>query len=57
MAATIKEQRGLDAQLIKGSGGQFEIVLNGKLLFSKKQAGRFPDDAEILNQIPEPRTA
>jgi hypothetical protein len=32
-------------------------VLDGRLLFSKKQAGRFPDDAEVLDLIPETRPA
>jgi predicted Rdx family selenoprotein len=28
------------------------VVLDGRLLFSKKQAGRFPEPREILEQIP-----
>jgi len=43
---------GVDVKLIKGSGGQFEVVLDGKLVYSKKQAGRFPDPGEILGLIP-----
>jgi selT/selW/selH-like putative selenoprotein len=30
----------------------FEVVLDGTLLFSKKQVGRFPDTGEILEKIP-----
>jgi selT/selW/selH-like putative selenoprotein len=30
----------------------FEVVLDGTLLFSKKQAGRFPETHEILDKIP-----
>jgi len=26
------------------SGGVFEVTLNGSLIFSKKQLGRFPND-------------
>lgn len=52
MAAEIKKQRGIDAVLREGSGGQFEIELDGHLLFSKKKEGRFPDPEEILSQIP-----
>jgi selenoprotein W-related protein len=37
---------------VKGSGGVFEVVLDGQLIFSKKQVGRFPDVAEILEKIP-----
>ena len=48
----IRKERGLEATLIKGSGGQFEVVLDGRLIFSKKAAGRFPEPAEVLEQIP-----
>ena len=51
--AEIKRQRTIDAHLIKGSGGQFEIVLDGQLIYSKKQTGRFPEPSEILSQIPD----
>jgi len=33
--------------LIEGSGGVFEIIRDGDLLFSKKSLGRFPTDEEI----------
>ena len=32
---------------MKGSGGVFEIAVDGKLKFSKKQLGRFPTDDEV----------
>ena len=32
---------------MKGSGGVFEISVDGKLAFSKKQLGRFPTDDEV----------
>jgi len=38
--------------LTKGSGGQFEVTLDGNLIFSKKQLGRFPETEEILSKIP-----
>jgi selT/selW/selH-like putative selenoprotein len=52
LAAEIKKARGLDATLLKGSGGQFEVVLDGTLIYSKKQMGRFPEPAEVLDKIP-----
>lgn len=52
----MKKQRGIDTKFIKGSGGVFEVVLDGQLLFSKKQAGRFPDTSEILDQLPATQT-
>lgn len=36
-----------DVSLVEGSGGVFEITVDGRLAFSKKQVGRFPTDAEI----------
>jgi hypothetical protein len=31
------------------------VVVDGELIFSKHAAGRFPDEDEVLNKIPEPR--
>lgn len=36
-----------EVEFVKGVGGVFEITVDGKLVFSKKQLGRFPEDAEI----------
>ena len=36
-----------EVELVKGVAGVFEIIVDGKLVFSKKQLGRFPEDAEI----------
>ena len=35
-------------KLIAGAGGVFEVTADGRLLFSKKETGRFPEDEEIL---------
>lgn len=47
-----KQRAHVETQLIKGGGGQFEVVLDGNLIFSKKQQGRFPEPQEILEKIP-----
>jgi selT/selW/selH-like putative selenoprotein len=52
LAAEVKKNRSVEIVLHKGSGGQFEVVLDGTLIFSKKQVGRFPDPQEILALIP-----
>jgi selenoprotein W-related protein len=36
-----------EVELVKGTSGVFEITVDGKLVFSKKQLGRFPEDSEI----------
>ena len=52
LAAEIKKARGIDATLIKSEGGVFDVVVDGMLVFSRKQAGRFPESSEILEKIP-----
>jgi len=42
---------GVDSALTAGSGGVFEITVDGKKVFSKKALGRFPDAGEILRLI------
>lgn len=37
--------------LIPGSGGQFEVVVNGELVFSKKGEGRYPEIKELKEAI------
>ncbi len=37
---------------MKGSGGEFEVSLDGAKLFSKKALGRFPETEEVLALLP-----
>ncbi len=48
MAEAIKEEHEVDAELIGGAGGIFDVKVNGKLIFSKHEQGRFPENDEIL---------
>jgi len=34
--------------LVPGSGGCFELALDGKLAYSKLQTGSFPDEDEMV---------
>ena len=47
----IKNKFGIDAELIEGSGGVFEVSLNNSLIFSKKELDRFPNENEIEDLI------
>jgi selenoprotein W-related protein len=38
----------VDAKLVRGSGGIFDVVVDGKKVFSKHQAGRFPEPGEVV---------
>jgi selT/selW/selH-like putative selenoprotein len=40
--------------LVKGDNGIFDVVADGKLVFSKHAEGRFPEDAEILEALKRP---
>jgi len=47
----LKQALDVDSELTAGSGGVFEITVDGKKVFSKKALGRFPDAGEILRLI------
>jgi selenoprotein W-related protein len=38
-------------ELIPGSGGVFEITVNGEKVYSKKETGEFPDSNEIIAKL------
>jgi selenoprotein W-related protein len=40
--------------LVKGSGGIFDVVADGKKVFSKHETGRFPEPDEIVAMLREP---
>jgi len=37
---------------VRGGGGEFEVTLDGRLIFSKRAEGRFPSPEEVLAHIP-----
>ena len=51
MRSSLDSKFGILAEMRPSSGGVFEITLNGSLIFSKKELGRFPNDGEIVNFI------
>jgi selT/selW/selH-like putative selenoprotein len=42
---------GLEATARPGTTGQFDVTADGKLVFSKHDVGRFPDDGEVLGLL------
>ena len=38
-------------RLIPSSGGVFEVVVNGKKIFSKKELGRHAEPGEVLSAL------
>ncbi len=36
-------------EIIEGSGGVFEVTVDGSLIYSKKETGRFPEKGELIS--------
>jgi len=53
LAEELKKAFELEVELLKSSGGRFEIYLNSELIFSKIKSGRFPESGEINSSIRE----
>ena len=50
MAALIKQQSGIEAELIEGGRGEFTVWVDGKTVASKDTTG-FPDDEEAVAAV------
>ena len=53
LAASLKQRFGVEAELIRGKGGVFDVQVDGKLVFSKHEMGRFPEPGEVERAIAE----
>lgn len=42
---------GIEASIREGTNGQFDVLRDGDLLYSKQREGRFPEEAEILGLL------
>lgn len=40
---------------MRGTSGVFDVVVDGRQIFSKHEAGRFPEPDEILRALKPPR--
>ena len=47
LAAELTGQ-GFDAEAILGGKGQFDVLADGRTVYSKHETGRFPEDGEVL---------
>ena len=48
MAAAIRDEFDVEAELVKGDNGIFDVVIDGRNIFSKHEVGRFPENDEVL---------
>jgi hypothetical protein len=51
--AALLNDAGHEATAIKGETGQYDVLADGDLVFSKWEAGRFPEEHEILGALAE----
>ncbi len=45
------ELRISEISLVPSSGGRFEVSVDGELVFSKLEQGRFPDEDELVELV------
>ena len=45
------KDKGVDARAAPGAKGQFDVLRDGELVYSKRETGRFPDEAEIASLV------
>ena len=53
LTAELKASFGVDSELISGEKGDFEVVVDGKTVFSKKKLSRFPEPGEVTETLRE----
>ncbi len=41
----------MDPELVKGDNGIFDVEIDGERIFSKHDAGRFPEHEEVLSRL------
>jgi len=44
---------GLDARATPGQKSQFDVIADGRLVFSKQQSGRWPESGEVERLLAE----
>ena len=42
------ENRIADLEIVPGTGGIFDVHVDGELVFTKKMIGRYPDPEDVL---------
>ena len=56
LAASLKQRFGVEAALIRGKDGVFDVRVDGTLVFSKHTVHRFPEPGEVERAIEALRT-
>jgi len=51
LADELKQAFGVESELIPDHGGIFDVLINGRKIYSKFETGRFPNQDEIVNLV------
>ena len=51
LADELRGYPGVRAKLVKGTDGIFDVVVDGKIVFSRSEEGRFPAPGEIPGKL------
>ena len=51
MAEELRKSINVEAKLVPGSNGIFDVIVDGKLVFSKSRTGRFPNSGEVSEKL------
>lgn len=51
LAEELQKEFNVDAELIPGNNGIFDVVIDDQLIFSRASESRFPEQDEIINKI------
>ena len=51
LAEAVKKALAIQPELIRSSGGVFEIFVDGKKIYSKKATGDFPSEKKIITLL------
>ena len=49
----MREALKVESELIAGGGGIFDVIVDGKKVYSKFETGRFPEPGEVVGLIGE----
>ncbi|MCY4028047.1 MAG: Rdx family protein [Acidobacteria bacterium] len=51
LAAEIEQAFGVQSELVEGTNGVFDVVVDGRTVFSKHDEQRFPEPGEIVDAL------
>jgi len=51
LADELKKEFDVEAKLVAESGGIFDVIVDGNMVYSKFETGRFPDPGEVTRKI------